>query len=593
MGAAARQALDGDDVGALQRADGDAAAEHRAVVDDDRAGAAVAAVAAIFGAGQIGGVPQRPEQGRRGVEMEADRFAVDRHAGHRRDASGRLGPCKASPARHHGAGMGAVGTSSARSASRSEAAAMPCRSSSCTASAPTRACGGRSSTHFGRARRAIAFDYPGYGDSDSGAGRQPRRLCATRCWRRWTRWASSRAHVCGLSLGGVVAIAMHAAAPERCASLILADTFAVAPRRRGDLRSARSRPAGRSACARWPKRGSMCCSGSAADARAARRGDRDDGRDRSRRLSRSAPKRCGSPTSATRRGDIDVPTLVLCGTEDRITPPALSEELAALIPGARLRADRRRRPPRQCRAAGRVQRRDRSVPVRSGAKFPLVKSALTIGLKHILALLCEKLGDVQDRPRPARRRAGADRRAGRRADRARPPPYFSPSKTQAILGGESRLAAILAQQSGQPLRRSRQLIRRAMARRWSRRGCRIYRPAIAMDRPDVFNSVALPIGHTSLDRRWRKVANGAGRRDFGRLRFGPRRRSAIEQLEAVNRYVNARVSSSTTAANMASPTCGPRPAKRCAAAAAIARIMRSPSCRCCAAPALPTATSIW
>jgi pimeloyl-ACP methyl ester carboxylesterase len=38
-----------------------------------------------------------------------------------------------------------------------------------------------------------------------------------------------RAHICGLSLGGVVAIAMHALAPERCASLILADTFAVHP----------------------------------------------------------------------------------------------------------------------------------------------------------------------------------------------------------------------------------------------------------------------------------------------------------------------------------------------------------------------------
>ena len=38
-----------------------------------------------------------------------------------------------------------------------------------------------------------------------------------------------RAHICGLSLGGVVAIAMHRLAPERCASLILADTFAVHP----------------------------------------------------------------------------------------------------------------------------------------------------------------------------------------------------------------------------------------------------------------------------------------------------------------------------------------------------------------------------
>jgi 3-oxoadipate enol-lactonase len=33
---------------------------------------------------------------------------------------------------------------------------------------------------------------------------------------------------------------------------------------------------------------------------------------------------------------IQVPTLVLCGTEDRITPPALSEELAELIAAARL-----------------------------------------------------------------------------------------------------------------------------------------------------------------------------------------------------------------------------------------------------------------
>lgn len=32
----------------------------------------------------------------------------------------------------------------------------------------------------------------------------------------------------------------------------------------------------------------------------------------------------------------DIPSLVMCGRDDRITPPALSQELAALIPGARL-----------------------------------------------------------------------------------------------------------------------------------------------------------------------------------------------------------------------------------------------------------------
>ena len=38
---------------------------------------------------------------------------------------------------------------------------------------------------------------------------------------------------------------------------------------------------------------------------------------------------------AERAAAIRVPTLVLCGAEDRITPPALSNSLTRLIPGAR------------------------------------------------------------------------------------------------------------------------------------------------------------------------------------------------------------------------------------------------------------------
>ena len=33
---------------------------------------------------------------------------------------------------------------------------------------------------------------------------------------------------------------------------------------------------------------------------------------------------------------LDLPVAVLCGRQDRVTPPALAEELAALVPGARL-----------------------------------------------------------------------------------------------------------------------------------------------------------------------------------------------------------------------------------------------------------------
>jgi len=38
---------------------------------------------------------------------------------------------------------------------------------------------------------------------------------------------------------------------------------------------------------------------------------------------------------AERAHAVRVPTLVVCGTADRVTPPALSQALAQLIPGAR------------------------------------------------------------------------------------------------------------------------------------------------------------------------------------------------------------------------------------------------------------------
>lgn len=43
----------------------------------------------------------------------------------------------------------------------------------------------------------------------------------------------------------------------------------------------------------------------------------------------------GRPDSRPDLREIDVPTLVACGDEDLLTPPGLSDEMAALIPGAR------------------------------------------------------------------------------------------------------------------------------------------------------------------------------------------------------------------------------------------------------------------
>ena len=187
--------------------------------------------------------------------------------------------------------------------------------------------------HFGKSRRAIAFDYPGYGDSDP-AATASRDDFARAVLAAMSALGVEPAHVCGLSLGGVVAIAMHALAGECCASLILADSFARHPdgaaihQRSIDASSAMSMRALAEArvdrllgSAATPElRAEVVETMAAIDPQAYR-------------IGAEAVWLADQSDRATR---IDVPTLVLCGSEDEVTPPALSEELAALVPGAKL-----------------------------------------------------------------------------------------------------------------------------------------------------------------------------------------------------------------------------------------------------------------
>ena len=74
---------------------------------------------------------------------------------------------------------------------------------------------------FAAERMAIAVDMPGYGDSQVGSG-DPRSDFAAAALAVLDALEVPQAHVCGLSLGGVIALAMHARAPERIASLAAA-----------------------------------------------------------------------------------------------------------------------------------------------------------------------------------------------------------------------------------------------------------------------------------------------------------------------------------------------------------------------------------
>jgi 3-oxoadipate enol-lactonase len=187
--------------------------------------------------------------------------------------------------------------------------------------------------YFGRERRALAFDYPGYGDSDVAPEGTTRDDYAAAILSAMRELGVERAHICGLSLGGVIAIALYHAAPERCASLILADTFAVHPE--GQAIFDRSRAALETMTLRQMAE-------SRADVLFAQPVDpalRNEVIDTMGRIDPAAyligAEAVWLADQRKRAEAIRVPTLVLCGAEDNVAPPALAAELARLVPDAR------------------------------------------------------------------------------------------------------------------------------------------------------------------------------------------------------------------------------------------------------------------
>jgi 3-oxoadipate enol-lactonase len=184
--------------------------------------------------------------------------------------------------------------------------------------------------HFGRTRRAVAFDYPGYGDSAPAREGTTRDDYASAIFSGMDELGIERAYVCGLSLGGVVAIAMHHIDSKRCVSLILADTFAVHPEGRAIYERAIA--------------GSIdlrTMAEARVDVLLAQPVDPAVRSDVVETMARIDPAayRIGAEAvwladQSFRACAIAEPALVLCGSEDKITPPALSRELANLIPRA-------------------------------------------------------------------------------------------------------------------------------------------------------------------------------------------------------------------------------------------------------------------
>lgn len=188
--------------------------------------------------------------------------------------------------------------------------------------------------HFGTTRRTIAVDYPGYGESDPArpSDEVSHDRFAAAIIAALDALEIGQAHICGLSLGGVVAIALAALAPRRVASLVIADSFLVHPD--GSAIVERSMAASVDMAALARARVPMLL-GAAADPSLVAELEQVMARIEPAAF-RLASRAVWVADQRERAPAIAVPTLVICGTEDRVTPPTLSKAVASAIDGAQL-----------------------------------------------------------------------------------------------------------------------------------------------------------------------------------------------------------------------------------------------------------------
>lgn len=183
-------------------------------------------------------------------------------------------------------------------------------------------------------RRVVALDYAGYGESDLPSKDLTRGEIAVYVFGAMNALQIEKAHVCGLSMGGVIALEMFAQNKNLIASLILANTFARHPN--GAAMSERSKT--------FIKDRSMR---EFAEQRVefllAPETSSDVKRAVVETMARIDKKSYAWASEAVWTADyldllseINVPTLVIGGDLDQPTPPDLARELALNITGAKM-----------------------------------------------------------------------------------------------------------------------------------------------------------------------------------------------------------------------------------------------------------------
>jgi 3-oxoadipate enol-lactonase len=186
--------------------------------------------------------------------------------------------------------------------------------------------------------RAIAYDVRGHGQSDTGDGQYTIELFVDDLIELLNHLVIDRAIVCGLSMGGYIALRAIERHPDRFSGLVLCDTKSEADSNEGKVKRAATLKAvkttGVAAFADNFVKAVLCEKTFQTNAPVV-------ARVKSIINANSPIGICGTVLALAARtdttpvlGTIAVPTLILCGESDTLTPPKDAEFLHAQIKGS-------------------------------------------------------------------------------------------------------------------------------------------------------------------------------------------------------------------------------------------------------------------
>jgi 3-oxoadipate enol-lactonase len=149
---------------------------------------------------------------------------------------------------------------------------------------------------------------------------------------------AERAVVCGVSMGGYAAFAMWRLHPERIAGLVLADTRAEADDDLGKDRRRKLAETVKLEGSGWLADNPPPLLSKGADAALWEKVKEIIRRQPAHAIAAASLGMAERPDARPILGEIDVPTAVIVGSADTLTPPEMSEAMAGAIPGAELTA---------------------------------------------------------------------------------------------------------------------------------------------------------------------------------------------------------------------------------------------------------------